>query len=291
MAVVSNQQTPYHQGHGVQKEDIDRAVYDATRLHLSRDLGLADTVARDRAERELERQIPRSIVSELTAAGIRIEGADVLDLGSGLGGMSEELIIRGASVMAIEPGAASAALARRRVSRHSGRFELIEAFGEDLPVPSASIDLVVSLQVLEHVKSPAAVLGEAWRVLRPGGHFYLACENYLAFREGHYQVPWFPLLPKKLGGVYLRMIGRSPQFLHEAVTYITYPSVLRRCRELGFVRRRDEEILSGIRAKHGVRWSALRALRAAVGERGPLFLDAARLAFKFGISELFRKPH
>jgi hypothetical protein len=127
-------------------------------------------------------------------------------------------------------------------------------------------------------------------VLRPGGHFYLSCENYLAFREGHYKVPWLPLMPKSIGSVYLRCIGRSPTFLQESVTYVTYPGVLRQCRKLGFIRRRDVELIEGLRTKSGPKWTALRFLRTAFGDRGPLFLDRSRYIFKFGLYEQFQKP-
>jgi SAM-dependent methyltransferase len=44
---------------------------------------------------------------------------------------------------------------------------------DDLPVADASVDAVLCTQVLEHVKDPAAVLGELARVLRPGGWLWL----------------------------------------------------------------------------------------------------------------------
>lgn len=43
-----------------------------------------------------------------------------------------------------------------------------------LPLPDASIDVVLSTQVLEHVAVPAAYLAEARRVLRPGGRLLLS---------------------------------------------------------------------------------------------------------------------
>lgn len=44
---------------------------------------------------------------------------------------------------------------------------------DDLPIPDASFDAVLSTQVLEHVAEPARVLRELHRVLRPGGRAYV----------------------------------------------------------------------------------------------------------------------
>lgn len=43
-----------------------------------------------------------------------------------------------------------------------------------LPLNDASVDTVVMLEVLEHVRNPAAALTEAARVLRPGGQLLLS---------------------------------------------------------------------------------------------------------------------
>jgi SAM-dependent methyltransferase len=283
-------QSAYNLARVADLDDIDRNIYEATRLYLLKDLGLNEGIAAARAGQELHRKIAINALDSVTAAGVRISDVDVIDLGAGLGALSEELVLRGAHVTAIEPGAAWGRLTRRRVERHGRPFRLIEAVGESIPLPNASADLVVSLQVLEHVNDPAKVLAEAWRVLRPGGHFYLCCENYLAFREGHYQLPWFPLLPKPLGAIYLQLLGRPAKFLHEAITYTTYPGVLRECRRLGFVRYRDEEVKSALAAKSGMKWTLMRCLAAVTGTEGPVRLDRARYTFKFGIYELFAKP-
>jgi SAM-dependent methyltransferase len=204
--------------------------------------------------------------------------------------MSEELVLNGAQVAALEPGWAWAALTHRRVKRHGGQFQLLNAFGESIPLPDDSVDLIISLNVLEHVQNPDLVLSEAWRVLRPGGYFLLACENYLAFWEPHYRVPWFPLLPKSIGKLYLRILGRSPKFLDEAITYTTFPGVIGKCRKLGFRRQRDMEIVNHLMSKKSAGGRVLRFISSLSGGQGPKLLDDARNLFKVGINELFQKP-
>jgi SAM-dependent methyltransferase len=288
---LPNAQSAYHLRRVAGSADIEDDIFEAMQAYMTVDLGIDPSVVALRARMELDRNIPKSVMRLLADAGIDVAGIDVLDLGSGLGGMSEELILSGAIVRALEPGEAWADLTRRRVERHGGNCRVLNAFGEAIPLPDASIDLIVSLQVLEHVRNPAQVCAEAMRVLRPGGHFYLTCENYLAFREAHYQVPWFPLLPKRLGSLYLKFLGRSPKFLEEAVTYTTFPMVVGICRKVGFIRLRDEEIVKNLESKRSMKWRLLKALSHTTGRRGPIFLDDASRFFKFGIQELLRKPN
>ena len=286
----SGYQSAYQLGHVSESKDVDADVFAAMRLYLIDDLGISADVATQRARSELDRKIPKSVVRSLSNSGVLIEGQSVLDLGAGLGGLSEELVLNGARVTALEPGAAWAALTTRRVERHGRPFRLLNGFGESISLPDESVDLIVSLQVLEHVKNPSQVLAEARRVLRPGGHFFLACENYLAFWEPHYQLPWLPMLPKPLGNVYLRLLGRSPKFLVESITYTTFPGVIGECRRLGFVRARDEEIAKNLASTPSVKWRLVRLLALVATERAPRFLDDARHFFKVGIYELLRKP-
>jgi SAM-dependent methyltransferase len=51
--------------------------------------------------------------------------------------------------------------------------EFKQATAERLPFADGEIDFVWIFDVLEHVQSPEAVLGEVFRVLRPGGGFHI----------------------------------------------------------------------------------------------------------------------
>ena len=87
--------------------------------------------------------------------------AAIVDLGCGTGWLGDHV----ASYTGVErsPEAVEAGLARGR--------NLVLADLEDppLPFPDASFDGAVLKDVLEHVHDPAAVVGEARRLLRPDG--------------------------------------------------------------------------------------------------------------------------
>jgi 2-polyprenyl-6-hydroxyphenyl methylase / 3-demethylubiquinone-9 3-methyltransferase len=98
-------------------------------------------------------------------------GKDVLDLGCAGGFMAEALAAKGARVTGIDPAAKAIEAARRhaQTSGHAIRYDV--GVGEALPYTDASFDVVVCVDVLEHVADLPAVLAQVTRVLRPGGMF------------------------------------------------------------------------------------------------------------------------
>jgi SAM-dependent methyltransferase len=92
-------------------------------------------------------------------------GANVLELGCGSGDVSGWAAAtgRGFSVMASDPYTNAA------VSRRHPDVMFLAARAEALPVPSESIDLVVSNFAIEYSPDRPGALSELARVLRPGG--------------------------------------------------------------------------------------------------------------------------
>lgn len=100
-------------------------------------------------------------------------GEKVLDIGSGPGLLACEMAAEvgaGGSVDGVDPSESMLALARRR-RPPQGAAEIRFVAGDAcaLPFGDESFDAAVATQVYEYVPDMRAALGEAFRVLRPGG--------------------------------------------------------------------------------------------------------------------------
>ena len=98
-------------------------------------------------------------------------GKSVLDLGCGGGFMAEPLARQGAHVIGVDPSAPAIEAAKRHAQASGLSIDYRVGTGEYLPVAESSVDIVVCVDVLEHVRDLDAVIDEIRRVLKPGGLF------------------------------------------------------------------------------------------------------------------------
>jgi ubiquinone/menaquinone biosynthesis C-methylase UbiE len=96
-------------------------------------------------------------------------GETLLGLGHGLGTDWVQYARNGAEVMACSPSADHLALIRRNFDLRGLHGVYLHARPEALPLEPASIDVVCITSLLHAVADPGAVVGEVYRVLKPGG--------------------------------------------------------------------------------------------------------------------------
>jgi arsenite methyltransferase len=125
--------------------------------------------------------IPAAAIAASLGCGVPTAVADlhpgetVLDLGSGAGAdvlISARRVAPGGRAIGLDMTAEMLSLARRNAA-YAGvtNVEFVEGYLEDIPLPDASVDVVISNCVINLAADKRVVLREAARVLRPGGRF------------------------------------------------------------------------------------------------------------------------
>jgi ubiquinone biosynthesis O-methyltransferase len=98
-------------------------------------------------------------------------GKRVLDLGCGGGFMAEALAERAALVTGIDPSPRAIGIARKHAEARGLAIDYAAGAGESLALADGSFDIVVCVDVLEHVEDLDRVIAEIGRVLKPDGLF------------------------------------------------------------------------------------------------------------------------
>lgn len=102
--------------------------------------------------------------------------------------------------------------------------------GTEFPFPSRSFDVVVLVEVLEHVMAKENLLREIWRVLGPGGRLYLTTPN----------PECWALKVETRAWRYLRRLFRRPAVLKDE--FISHERLLQLINKIGFARE-DEGLM------------------------------------------------
>jgi SAM-dependent methyltransferase len=109
-----------------------------------------------------------------------VSARTVVEVGCGEGYGTDLLAHSAARILGVDYDALTAAHAAARYpSAHFVRANL-----SALPVPSGSVDVLATLQVIEHVWNHGEFVRECQRVLRPGGLLLVTTPNRLTFSPG-----------------------------------------------------------------------------------------------------------
>ena len=99
------------------------------------------------------------------------QGKSVLDLGCAGGFMAEALAHKGARVSGIDPAQDAIQAAKHHAKASNLDITYDVGVGEHMPYSDDTFNIVVCVDVLEHVRDLSQVLAEVARVLKPGGLF------------------------------------------------------------------------------------------------------------------------
>ena len=106
---------------------------------------------------------------------MKLQGNRVLEVGCGNGYLAPHLCRAGAQVVGVDV----ALNAVRQFPRVDGAgCWAAVADGKLLPFPDSSFDVLICMEVLEHVPDPRPLLDECIRVTKPGGQLVFSCPNY-----------------------------------------------------------------------------------------------------------------
>ncbi len=127
----------------------------------------------------------------------------VLDVGCGGGLLAEEFARLGCQVTGIDPSEASLETARKHARQSDLNIAYQAGRGEQLPFATASFDLVVCCDVLEHVNDVSQVIKEIARVLALSGLFFYDTINrtvlsWLAVVKIAQEWRWTCIMPPNL---------------------------------------------------------------------------------------------
>lgn len=110
-----------------------------------------------------------------------VEGRDVLEVGCGTAYVSAWIARRGGRPVGLDNSPLQLATAARLQKQHDLSFPLILGVAEQLPLPDASFDVVISEYGASLWSDPRLWIPEAARVLRPGGDLVFLTNSVLTY--------------------------------------------------------------------------------------------------------------
>ncbi|MFO0994664.1 MAG: bifunctional 2-polyprenyl-6-hydroxyphenol methylase/3-demethylubiquinol 3-O-methyltransferase UbiG [Hyphomicrobiales bacterium] len=127
-----------------------------------------------------------------------LEGLSLLDVGCGGGLLCEPMARLGAAVTGIDPSDRNIATAKVHAEEMGLAIDYRVATAEDLLAGGAAFDVVLAMEVIEHVPSPVNFVATCAGLLKPDGLLFLATLNRtlksfgLAIIGAEYVLGWLP---------------------------------------------------------------------------------------------------
>lgn len=147
----------------------------------------------DYITRQVAAEFDRDPAAPRPFAGLRL-----LDIGCGGGLLSEPMARLGAEVVGADAAARNIPVARLHAERSGLAIDYRVTTAEDLAAAGETFDVVLNMEVVEHVADPQAYLSACARLLRPGGLMVCSTLNrnpksfVMAIVGAEYVMRWLP---------------------------------------------------------------------------------------------------
>lgn len=127
-----------------------------------------------------------------------LEGLRIVDIGCGGGLLCEPLARLGAEVLGVDAGETTVEVARLHAEQTGVEVEYLRASAEELVAEGRRFDVVIAMEVVEHVADVPLFLDALVRLTAPGGMIAMATINRtpkafaLAILGAEYVLRWLP---------------------------------------------------------------------------------------------------
>lgn len=131
-------------------------------------------------------------------SGQPLKGLSVLDIGCGGGLLSEPMARLGATVTGVDASARNIAVASLHAGRQGLAIDYRQDTAEALASSAAQFDVVLALEIVEHVADVDLFLKSCARLVKPGGLIFVSTLNRtakawaLAIAGAEYILGWLP---------------------------------------------------------------------------------------------------
>jgi 2-polyprenyl-6-hydroxyphenyl methylase/3-demethylubiquinone-9 3-methyltransferase len=129
---------------------------------------------------------------------VALQGLTILDIGCGAGILSEPLARLGARMTSIDPARHNIEVAKDHAAKTNLAIDYRCVAAEEFAAEGAHFDVVLAMEVVEHVRNVGRFLAEAAAMVRPGGILAAATLNRtlksfaFAILGAEYVLRWVP---------------------------------------------------------------------------------------------------
>ncbi|MEN3931664.1 bifunctional 2-polyprenyl-6-hydroxyphenol methylase/3-demethylubiquinol 3-O-methyltransferase UbiG [Microvirga sp. W0021] len=127
-----------------------------------------------------------------------LDGLRIIDIGCGAGMLSEPLARLGATVVGIDPAEKNVFIARAHAEGNGVTVSYVAETIEDVVARGETFDIVLAMEVVEHVADVPTFMKSCCTAVKPGGLLFMATLNRtmrsfaLAIVGAEYVLRWLP---------------------------------------------------------------------------------------------------